>query len=83
MSDYLAITPGQIARAVGEDLRGRRRCLSDSRTKTTMPSPDVNLIREIVTSIRSRSDIVVSIVTGSGSGMNVEEVYSFLREVGI
>jgi uncharacterized protein (DUF849 family) len=54
-----------------------------SKPEMRMPSPDVKLIREIIASIKGRSDVVVSITACSGSGMSVEEVYGFLREVGI
>jgi uncharacterized protein (DUF849 family) len=38
-----------------------------------MPSSDVTLYKEIITSIKSRCDIIVCITTGGGVGMTVEQ----------
>ena len=38
-----------------------------------MPSPDLDLFREIVGKIRSESDVIICITTGGGAGMTVEQ----------
>jgi uncharacterized protein (DUF849 family) len=38
-----------------------------------MPVPDVNLMKEIITKIKSRCNMVVCITTGGGLGMTVEQ----------
>ncbi len=75
MSDYLPITPKQIADdALSAYEAGAAVCHIHARNpETGMPSPDVNLIKEIITSIKSRCNIVVCITTGGGFGMSVEQ----------
>lgn len=41
--------------------------------ETGMPVADTNLMKEIITNIKSRCDIVVCITTGGGMGMTVEQ----------
>lgn len=75
MSPYLPITPQQIAdEAVRAYDAGAAVCHVHARNpETGMPVPDTNLIKEIVTTIRSRCDIVICITTGGGMGMTVEQ----------
>lgn len=75
MSPYLPITPQQIAdEAVRAYEAGAAVCHVHARNpETGMPVPDTNLMKEIITSIKSRCDIVVCITTGGGMGMTVEQ----------
>jgi len=75
MSDYLPITPRQIADdALSAYEAGAAVCHIHARNpETGMPSPDLNVIKEIITSIRSRCDMVVCITTGGGLGMTVDQ----------
>jgi uncharacterized protein (DUF849 family) len=75
MSPYLPITPQQIADdAVRAFDAGAAVCHVHARNpETGMPVPDVNIMKEIITSIKSRCDIVVCITTGGGLGMTVEQ----------
>ncbi len=75
MSEYLPITPKQIADdAVRAYEAGAAVCHIHARNpETGMPVPDVALIKEIVTDIKSRCNIVVCITTGGGMGMTVEQ----------
>jgi len=75
MSEYLPITPKQIAdEAVRACEAGAAVCHVHARNpETGMPIPDVNLMKEIITSIKSRCNMVVCITTGGGLGMTVEQ----------
>jgi len=75
MSPYLPITPKQIAdEAVRAYEAGAAVAHIHARNpETGQPSSDVELMREIVTSIKSRCNIVVCVTTGGGLGMSVEE----------
>jgi uncharacterized protein (DUF849 family) len=75
MSEYLPITPKQIAdEAVRAYEAGAAVCHVHARNpETGMPIPDVNLMKEIITSIKSRCNMVVCITTGGGLGMTVEQ----------
>jgi uncharacterized protein (DUF849 family) len=75
MSEYLPITPQQIAdEAVRAYEAGAAVCHVHARNpETGMPVPDVNLMKEIITNIKSRCNIVVCITTGGGLGMTVEQ----------
>jgi uncharacterized protein (DUF849 family) len=75
MSDYLPITPQQIAdEAVRAYEAGAAVCHVHARNpETGVPVPDVNIMKEIITSIKSRCNIVVCITTGGGLGMTVEQ----------
>ncbi|HOF04178.1 MAG TPA: 3-keto-5-aminohexanoate cleavage protein [Syntrophales bacterium] len=75
MSPYLPITPQQI---VEESVRaweaGAAICHIHVRNpETGRPSPDINLIREVMAKIKSRCPIIVCISTGGGIGMTVEQ----------
>ena len=75
MSDHLPITPAQIAdEAVKAFEAGAAVCHVHARNpETGMPVPDVNLMKEIITSIKSRCNMVVCITTGGGLGMTAEQ----------
>ncbi len=75
MSEYLPVTPKQIAdEAVRAYEAGAAVCHVHARNpETGMPVPDVNLMKEIITDIKSRCDIIVCITTGGGLGMTVEQ----------
>jgi uncharacterized protein (DUF849 family) len=75
MSEYLPITPKEIAdEAVRAYEAGAAVCHVHARNpETGMPVPDVNLMKEIITSIKSRCNIAVCITTGGGLGMTVEQ----------
>jgi uncharacterized protein (DUF849 family) len=75
MSEYLPITPQQIAdEAVRSYEAGAAVCHVHARNpETGVPVPDVNLMKEIITNIKSRCNIVICITTGGGLGMTVEQ----------
>jgi len=75
MSPYLPITPQQIAdEAVRAYEAGAAVCHLHARNpETGVPVPDVNLMKEIITEIKSRCNIVICITTGGGLGMTVEQ----------
>ena len=75
MSPYLPITPQQIAdEAVGAYNAGAAVCHIHARDpETGKPTPDVNIIKEIIASIKKRCNIVICITTGGGLGMTVEQ----------
>jgi uncharacterized protein (DUF849 family) len=75
MSEYLPITPKQIAEeAVRAYEAGAAVCHVHARNpENGMPIPDTNLMKEIITEIKSRCPIVVCITTGGGLGMTVEQ----------
>jgi len=75
MSPYLPITPKEIAdEAVRTYKAGAPVCHIHARDpETGMPSPDLNLFKEIITSIKSHCNIVICITTGGGAGMTVEQ----------
>jgi len=75
MSNYLPITPDQIAdEAVTAHEAGASVCHIHARNpETGLPVPDVNLMKEIITNIKSRCNIVICITTGGGLGMTTEQ----------
>jgi len=75
MSDYLPITPDQIVdAAVGAYEAGAAVCHIHARNpETGVPVPDVNLMKKIITKIKSRCNIVICITTGGGLGMTTEQ----------
>ncbi|MGA2464114.1 MAG: 3-keto-5-aminohexanoate cleavage protein [Thermodesulfobacteriota bacterium] len=75
MSSYLPITPKEIAdEAVRAYEAGAAVCHIHARDpKTGMPSPDLNLFKEIMTSIKSRCNVVICISTGGGAGITIEQ----------
>jgi uncharacterized protein (DUF849 family) len=75
MSPHLPITPKQIAdEAVRAYEAGAAVCHIHARNpETGQPTPDINLIKEIITNIKNRCDVVICITTGGGLGMTVEQ----------
>jgi uncharacterized protein (DUF849 family) len=75
MSQYLPITPGHIAEeAVMAWEAGAAVCHIHARDpETGMPVADVAIMREIITRIKSRCDMVICITTGGGLGMTTEQ----------
>jgi len=75
MSPYLPFTPKQIAdEAVRAYEAGAAVVHIHARNpETGQPSSDVELMREIVTNIKSRCNVVICVSTGVGLGMTVEE----------
>lgn len=75
MTPYLPITPKEIAdEAVRAYEAGAAICHIHGRDPHTgRPSPNINILREIITSIKSRCDMVICVTTGGGLGMTVEE----------
>jgi uncharacterized protein (DUF849 family) len=75
MSPYLPITPKEIAdEAVRAYEAGAAVCHVHARDpETGRPSPDLSLFKEIITSIKSRCNVVICISTGGGAGMTVEQ----------
>lgn len=75
MSPYLPITPKQIAdEAVRAYEAGAAVAHVHARNpETGQPTSNVELMTEIVTSIKSRCNVVVCVTTGGGLGMTVEE----------
>lgn len=75
MSDHLPITPAQIVEeAVRSYEAGAAVCHIHARDpQTGMPVAAVSVMKEIITGIKSRCDMVVCITTGGGLGMSVEQ----------
>jgi uncharacterized protein (DUF849 family) len=75
MSPYLPITPKQIADdAVRAAEAGAAIVHVHVRNPTTgQPDSDPALFREVLSSIKERSDVVVNITTGGGLGMSAAE----------
>lgn len=75
MSPYLPITPQQIAgEAVAAYEAGAAVAHIHARDpETGRPTPDVNIIREMVTSIKSQCNMIICITTGGGLGMTAEQ----------
>jgi uncharacterized protein (DUF849 family) len=75
MSSHLPITPKEIAdEAVRAYEAGAAVCHVHARDpKDGRPSADLHLFKEMITSIKSRCNIIVCITTGGGAGMTVEQ----------
>jgi len=75
MSPYLPLTPPQIiADAVGAWQAGAAAVHIHARDpQNGKPSPDLNIIREIVAGIKQRCDVIICITTGGGLGMSLEQ----------
>jgi len=74
-SPYIPITPKQIAdEAVAAWEAGAAVVHIHARNpEDGRPSASIDLYREIVTSIKSRSDVIICITTGAGAGMNIDQ----------
>jgi len=75
MSPYLPVTPQQIAdEAVAACEAGAAVVHVHGRNpETGQPSPDLEIMREIIRKVKARSNAVVCITTGGGLGMTVEQ----------
>lgn len=75
MSPYLPVTPQQIADdAVAAAEAGAAVVHVHGRNpETGQPTPDLEVMREIVRKIKARCNAVVCITTGGGLGMTVEQ----------
>jgi len=75
MSPYLPVTPKQIAdEAVRAYEAGASVVHIHGRNGANgQPSPDVNIMKDIITSIKSRCNVVICITTGGALGMTVEQ----------
>ena len=75
MSPYLPITPEQIADdAVAAAEAGAAVVHVHGRNpETGQPTPDLEVMREIVRRIKARCNVVICITTGGGLGMTVEQ----------
>lgn len=82
MSPYLPITPEEIAQnAIDAAEAGAAAVHLHARDpESGMPSPDLNLFREIVEKIRAASDVNLCLTTGGGYGMTVEQRVSVVPE---
>ena len=75
MSPYLPITPRQIIDEIlAVDEAGGTMCHVHVRDpKTGQPVHDPDIFREIICTIKSKSDIILCLTTGGGLGMPAEE----------
>jgi uncharacterized protein (DUF849 family) len=75
MSPYLPITPQQIIDdAVGAWKAGAAAVHIHARDpQTGRPSPDINIIRQIVSGIKAKCNVAICITTGGGLGMTIEQ----------
>jgi len=75
MSPYLPVTPQQISdEAVAACEAGAAVVHVHGRNpETGQPSPDLEIMREIVRRIKTRCNAVICITTGGGLGMTVEQ----------
>lgn len=75
MSPYLPITPEQI---IEEGVRAYEAGAAvvhvhARNPENGFPSPDLELIRKIITGIKERCPVVICITTGGGAGMTLEQ----------
>jgi uncharacterized protein (DUF849 family) len=72
---YLPLTPQQIAdQAVQAAEAGAASVHIHARNpETGRPTPDLSTMRQIITSIKHRSNVIINITTGGGPGMKVED----------
>ncbi|MCV0280523.1 3-keto-5-aminohexanoate cleavage protein [Pseudomonas aeruginosa] len=75
MSPYLPVKPQDIARAAIEAAEAGAAIvhLHARDPETGRPTQDVELFRQIVTTIKQECDVVINITTGGSPTMNVEE----------
>ena len=83
MSDYLPITPEQIAdNAIGAAEAGAAVVHIHARNpENGMPSPELSLFKDIIDRIRDKNkDVIICITTGGGAGMTVEQRAAVIPE---
>ena len=75
MSPYLPITPKQIAEhAIGAYEAGAAVVHIHVRNpETGQPAPDMNCFREVLTTVKSKCNVVINTTTGGGLGMTTQE----------
>jgi len=76
MSPHLPVTPAEIAQSALEaaDAGAASVHIHARNPENGMPSPDLELYREIVEQIRAKNkDVIICITTGGGAGMTVEQ----------
>jgi len=83
MSDYLPITPKQIAdESVKAANAGAATVHLHARNpKTGQPSSDIGLFKEFCSEIKKRSNVILCPSTGGGLGMTPEERVRVVREL--
>ena len=84
MSPYLPITPDQI---VAESIRAWQAGAAIVHIhvrdlETGRPSSDLNILEEVISQIKNRSDLVVCITTGGGLGSTTEERVAAVKAYG-
>jgi len=82
MTPYLPITPKQIAdEAVRAYEAGAAVAHIHVRDpETGMPSPSLELFREVLTEVKSRCNMIICTTTGGGLGMTTEQRVAVVRE---
>ncbi len=82
MTPYLPITPKQIAdEAVRAYEAGAAVAHIHVRDpETGMPSPSLELFREVLTEVKSRCNMIICTTTGGGLGMTAEQRVAVVRE---
>jgi uncharacterized protein (DUF849 family) len=75
MSEYLPITPKQIADDAVKAYEAGAAIVHVHARKPEdgQPTPDLNIFREIITNIKSRCDVIINITTG-GAGNSAERI---------
>lgn len=75
MSPYLPITPQQIADEAVRvyEAGGAVAHIHVRNPETGMPSPELELFKEVVTKVKSRCNMVLCLTTGGGIGMTTAE----------
>ncbi|UCH22506.1 MAG: 3-keto-5-aminohexanoate cleavage protein [Deltaproteobacteria bacterium] len=82
MSPHLPVTPDQIA---AEAIRAREAGAAVVHIhvrdpQTGRPVPDLELFGEVITKIKSKTDVVICITTGGGLGQTTEERVAAVRK---
>ena len=83
MSPYLPITPNEIAKSALEAAEAGAASvhIHARNPENGMPSPDLELYREIIDIIRAKNkDVIICITTGGGTGMTVEQRAAVIPE---
>ena len=83
MSPYLPITPSEIAKSALEAAEAGAASvhIHARNPENGMPSPDLELYREIIDKIRAKNkDVIICVTTGGGAGMTVEQRAAVIPE---
>jgi len=75
MSPYLPLTPGQIVEEGirAADVGAAILHIHARNPENGMPTPDIEVFREVLTGIKAGSDAVICLTTGGGMGMSTEQ----------